>query len=196
MLKPNWFEIERIINNPDQDFVCVQQDLQGSLEKHKASFRAQDEVQRILRDPQLMSEIYIIMKEGAAPPGTPLNLPDDPRERLVEVRRRISKHILVQARRLRERKAKQRQRQSSVLSLHAPTKTEEGEVSLEETIEGDVGIPLSLDMILNQMALTKEKRQMLRLRYEGFTHEEIAKKVGRHQSTIGCWLKELRETMG
>jgi len=195
-IKPNWFEIERIINNPDEDFVCRQQDLQDSLEKHKASFRAQDEVQKILRDPQLMSEIYIRMKEGTAPPGTPLNLPEDPRERFVEVGRRISEHILIQARRARDRERKGRQRESSVLSLDSPIKTEEGEAPRYETIEGDAGIPLSLDMILGQMALTKEKRQMLKLRYEGFTQEEIAKKLGRHQSTITRWLKELRETMG
>lgn len=44
-------------------------------------------------------------------------------------------------------------------------------------------------------SLSEEEKYLIRLRYEGFTYEEIGKELGVSKSMIGVWMKRLRKKL-
>lgn len=181
----NWSQILRILNDCDENFVCSEHD---PPDKQRKSFQAQEVVEKIAHDPKLMGEVYMRGKQAAAPPGTPLNLPSDPLQRFVEVRRRVRKRILLEALRFREREKKRAQRQPPILRLDSPLEREEGSLSLHEAVpdpRDDIGRLMeaeeqspSLDLDKMFELLKPRERQVAELLWEGYPKGAIAERLG------------------
>jgi RNA polymerase sigma factor (sigma-70 family) len=86
----------------------------------------------------------------------------------------------------------------SGLSLDYEYEDEDGErVSFEELLRAgeDVEERAILEVLLEEVAQTKEEREMLRLLAEGYTFKEIAKKLNRSRTYIWQKLKSMRKRL-
>lgn len=176
----DWWAVWRILQNPNERFVCCEQD---PPDIHRASFVAQDLVQRILEDPEIGGAVYSQAADEAGPVPTyhvsfmadrPSGvIASDKGAYLEWAHRRLCVAVLRCALRLHERERKAAQRDATrTLSLDCPM-SEDGTLSLHDVLaHGETSDDVS--DTLDALALTARQRQVADLLAQGYLQTDVA----------------------
>nr|MBC7245422.1 hypothetical protein [Chloroflexota bacterium] len=180
---PDWAEIKRILKNPQERFVCIEQDLETpeGTKRHQASFRAQEEVYKVLKS-EIAGEVYIrVCRAGVPKKAIELILerpsgviPGHLADFLFDLMRRVSYLILLEA--VRAYGAERRQlRRDAARQIPLDATTGEGEVPLHEVIADQrAWTKPTTDLESLFDVLTEREGQVIVLLAQGYAQGEIA----------------------
>ena len=176
----DWWAVWRILQDPNECFVCCEQD---PPEVHRASFVAQELVQQILENPEIGGAVYTEAVNAAAPvPAQHVSFMADRPSGVIAhpeywlwAHRRLCRAVLLGALRLhdRERKAGQRN-EARLVSLNKPIETDDGSLSLQDVLAApeageDIGD------LLDGLGLTARQRQVAELLAAGNMQTDVAR---------------------